>query len=288
LHVYLSNVSNHASFIEPKLTKENLFCKVVSDPIHTKKSWKFFIEIIGKVEKHDIVGCKSKVLVYIKDSVMKPNFEYGDYLLINSKLLTIKPPDLEGQFDYVKFLKSKNCFFQAFIKSSDYRFVKDGDDFSIMKHAIAVQKNICNKIRLNLSSDQSVAVASALLAGFDDDIESELITSYAATGTLHILSVSGMHVGVIYLLLAAILGWLEKFKKWRWSYFVLIIVLIWFYAFISGFSASVLRAALMITLSLIGKWINGHTSILNTIAVSLFLILFYDPNLSILVFSCRT
>jgi competence protein ComEC len=279
LHVHLSNFSNQAAFIQPKLTNENLFCKVVSDPIHTKKSWKFFVELIGKSEQGDIFGCKSKVLVYIKDSVMKPNLEYGDYLLINSKLLTIKPPDLEGQFDYGNFLRSKNCFFQSFISSSDYKIVKYGDEFSIMKHAIAVQKSICNTIRLYLSSDQSVAVASALLAGFDDEIESELMTSYAATGTLHILSVSGMHVGVIYLLLAAIFGWLEKLKKWRWSYFVLIIVLIWFYAFISGFSASVLRAALMITLSLIGKWINGHTSISNTIAVSLFLILFYDPNL---------
>jgi competence protein ComEC len=279
LHVNLSNVSNHTIFIEPKLTKEDLFCKVISDPIHTKKSWKFFVELIGRAEEKSVVSCKSKVLVYIKDSLAKPSFEYGDYLLIHAKLLTIKPPDLEGQFDYAKFLKSKNCFFQAFIKKSDFRIVRFADELSIMKHAIAVQKSICNKIRLYLSSDQSVAVASALLAGFDDDIETVLMTSYAATGTLHILSVSGMHVGVIYLLLAAIFGWLEKFKKWRWSYFVLIIVLIWFYAFISGFSASVLRAALMITLSLIGKGINGHTSILNTIAVSLFLILFYDPNL---------
>jgi competence protein ComEC len=279
LHVNLSNVSHHTNFIEPNQTKENLLCKVVSDPVHTKKSWKFFVEIIGKADEKNVIGCKSKVLVYFKDSLMKPNFEYGDYLLIHSKLSTIKSPDLQGQFDYGKFLKSKNCFYQTFIKKSDFRIVRFGDEFSIMKHAIAVQKSICNKIRLNLSSDQSVAVASALLAGFDDDIESELMTSYAATGTLHILSVSGMHVGVIYLLLAAIFGWLEKFKKWRWFYFVLIIVLIWFYAFISGFSASVLRAALMITLSLIGKWINGHTSILNTIAVSLFLILFYDPNL---------
>ena len=118
LHVHLSNFSNQAAFIQPKLTNENLFCKVVSDPIHTKKSWKFFVELIGKSELGDIFGCKSKVLVSIKDSVMKPNLEYGDYLLINSKLLTIKPPDLEGQFDYGNFLRSKNCFFQSFIRAT--------------------------------------------------------------------------------------------------------------------------------------------------------------------------
>ncbi|MFA4853544.1 MAG: ComEC/Rec2 family competence protein, partial [Bacteroidales bacterium] len=100
---------------------------------------------------------------------------------------------------------------------------------------------------------------------------------YQGTGALHILSVSGMHVGVVFIVLNFLLTFLDRFKRGKYIKSALLILLIWFYAAITGFSPAVNRAAAMITFVIVGKAFGRNTNIYNTLSASVLLLLIIDP-----------
>ena len=120
-------------------------------------------------------------------------------------------------------------------------------------------------------------VAAAILLGYDDKLADEVRKNYVAAGSMHILCVSGMHVGIIYLLASFLLGFLNR-KKWQKTLKqLLLLTLIWFYAFIAGLSPSILRSALMISFVIIGEMIRRRGFIINSIAASAFVLLCVNP-----------
>ena len=126
--------------------------------------------------------------------------------------------------------------------------------------------------------DKEFGVAAAILLGYDDSLADEVRKNYVTAGSMHILCVSGMHVGIIYLLASFLLGFLKR-KKWqkvlRNS---LLLLLIWLYAFIAGLSPSILRATLMISIVIIGEIIHRKGFAINSIAASAFILLCVNPN----------
>jgi competence protein ComEC len=95
----------------------------------------------------------------------------------------------------------------------------------------------------------AIAVASTLILGYKADLSNEILQAYSKTGTIHILSVSGGHVAVIYLLLNIVFGFLGRYKHGKVIKAILIVTLIWYYAMLTGFSPAVCRAAVMISLN---------------------------------------
>jgi competence protein ComEC len=147
----------------------------------------------------------------------------------------------------------------------------------VVDFAYTCRANVVDVLRSSLKDTNDFAVASALLVGDDSLISSDLMKAYSASGTLHVLSVSGMHVGVIYLLIAFLFGKAERNKWLKHLYYPTVIILIWLYAILSGSSASVIRSATMLSIVLLGKWINSRSHIYNSLALSMFIILCYDP-----------
>ena len=126
--------------------------------------------------------------------------------------------------------------------------------------------------------DDEFGVAAAILLGYDDYLADEVRQNYVAAGAMHILCVSGMHVGIVYLLAAALLSFLNR-KKWQKTLKqLLLLALIWFYALIAGLSPSILRASLMISFVIIGEMIRRKGFIINSIAASAFILLCINPN----------
>ncbi|MEL7145099.1 MAG: ComEC/Rec2 family competence protein, partial [Bacteroidota bacterium] len=113
--------------------------------------------------------------------------------------------------------------------------------------------------------------------GIKDDLDKELKSAYSAAGAMHVLAVSGLHVGIIQLLLSWVLGFLKKRKKGKLAFVILSLLALWFYAFVTGLSPSVLRATTMFSIILIGQQAIRNHNIYNSLAVSAFLILLYSP-----------
>ena len=142
-----------------------------------------------------------------------------------------------------------------------------------------MRDKLLNILKENGLKNNELAVASALILGYKDDLGEELKHSYSSAGATHVLAVSGLHVGIIFLVLNFLLNILDKNDRFKISKAILLICFLWAYATITGLSPSVVRAATMFSFVTIGKSFGKSSSIYNTLCASAFVLLVYNPYL---------
>lgn len=217
-----------------------------------------------------------KLLVAIKaDSVA--SFSYGDLLLLPSSATEIQPPLNPGEFDYRNFLANKQIYHQIFLDAAKVQKLKVGKGNAVISYALAFRKDLVQHFNAHIKDREAASIASTLILGYRADLSDEVIEAYSKTGTMHVLSVSGMHVGLVFLILNLLLKGLDRKKTLKFIKPALIIPLIWYYALITGFSPSVSRAALMLSFFVLGKSLNRSQNSYNLVAVSAFFLLIYNP-----------
>ncbi|MFM9056962.1 MAG: ComEC/Rec2 family competence protein, partial [Bacteroidota bacterium] len=121
------------------------------------------------------------------------------------------------------------------------------------------------------------AVATALVVGEELNLDKSLEQAYADTGTLHILCVSGMHVGLLYALIGFITGFMRKSVLGRFVRYPVLFCAVWTYACIAGLAPSILRASVMFTFLLLNEWSGRKSSGLNALFSALFVLLVWNP-----------
>lgn len=236
------------------------------------KSVKAFAKVIRLGDSKS----SGQVLLYFKKDSASINLKYGDEITTNLIYKSIENIS-NSTFDYRQYLANKQVYHQAYLKTNEWRISKSQQGNYFVSLAYQYRESCHKVLKSSLQNQEAFAVASALLIGDDDAIPKSVYQAYTDSGTIHVLSVSGMHVGVIYLLLVSLFGRMERNKLLRPIYFLSILIFIWMYSILSGSSASVFRAATMLTVVIIGKWINGNSPIYNSLVLSMFLLLLYNP-----------
>ncbi len=249
-------------------------CQIVINSIPEVKAKS--IKAFAKVIRVGDCNSSGQVLLYFKKDSASINLKYGDEITTNLICKSIENIP-NSNFDYRQYLANKQIFKQAYIKSGEWKLVARNQGNYFVSLAYWYREKCHSVLQSSLENQEAFAVASALLIGDDDAIPKSVYQAYTDSGTLHVLSVSGMHVGVIYLLLVSLFGRIEKNKFLRPLYFLSILIFIWMYSVLSGSSASVFRAATMLTVVIIGKWINGNSPIYNSLVLSMFVLLLYNP-----------
>jgi len=251
---------------------------VVEQPENKPNSTKAVVTI-NEIFKNDSAEFwTAKVNLYL-DKELGKNLKYGDQLLIQGQPNLMVGPMNPGEFDYRNYLIYNNIFHQHFVGD---RFVVLGNapPSTIMYYAFKLRTK-CQDILTNMIDDDAVrGVVLALVIGVKDELDVDVRKAYSAAGAMHVLAVSGLHVGIIYaiiLLLFKRLGLVNKNRRWQLA--VISILVLWLYAFITGLSPSVLRAVTMFSFVAIGKASKRNTNIYNTLAASAFVLLWYNPYL---------
>lgn len=221
---------------------------------------------------------RKTLLVNIQKDKNSEGLFFGDRILFLASPKELPEPVTPYSFDYRKYLRMRGIWMQAFIKKSHWRMIPGGKKIYPQLIALHLRNTLLDIFRNNGITGQEFAVGSALLLGYTDEIDPGIMRDYSATGAMHILSVSGMHVGMIFLVLESLLKFLRRFKYGMIIKAFLIIVFIWFYALITGLSPCVMRAAVMISLIAVSKAIQRTSEILNPLLVSLLFLLVLDPN----------
>ncbi|HTD98298.1 MAG TPA: ComEC/Rec2 family competence protein [Mucilaginibacter sp.] len=216
------------------------------------------------------------LLITIKDSLAK-NLYYGDELLVPSSWQSVDPPFNPAEFNYKKYLANQNIHYQDFLYPGQYHLLKKNTGNSIIAYSLRLRQRLVEKFKTNMHNPEAIAVASTLILGYKADLSNDVLQAYSKTGTIHVLSVSGAHVAIIFVLLSFSLSFLDRFRYGRLVKAITIIILIWYYSLLTGFSPAVCRAAVMITMVIIGKTYNRHINTLNILALSAFFLLLYDP-----------
>jgi competence protein ComEC len=219
--------------------------------------------------------CNTKCLLTIRND-SSGKIEPGDQLLIESRLIEPSVANFPMQFDFKKYLRLKGIPLVAYAEKDKISVLPDKEQ-SIVYRLLHIRKLLLNKLENNVFEKREKAVLSSLLLGFTGNLDPELKNAYATAGVMHILSVSGLHVGIVYLFLMAVLFFLKRNRKLDLLRYVLVIIGIWFYALISGFSTPVIRSATMFTFIAVGQFVNRQGNPLNNLCISAILILLVTP-----------
>lgn len=221
---------------------------------------------------------KVRLFIAPEDSTSHKPVKYQDRLLIAA------PPQRPMQatnpyaFDYRSYLANKNIYHTHFLRPNDYKLLEEGSPHSAdpVAWGIRIRAHSRQLLSTFLEDEQSIAIASALLIGVKDRIDQDLRAAYAGAGAMHILAVSGLHVGIVFGVLSYLFTFLGLARR-PWLTTAILVFTLWGYALITGFSPSVLRAVTMFSIIGVAKLFQRNNITYNSIGLSAFLLLLVRP-----------
>lgn len=224
--------------------------------------------IVIEIDEVNTVG---KILVNIKKRNLKNQLFVDDELLVKTEFRAIPKQLNPYGFDYKKYLKNQQIHHQVYLNNSSILKLPNQSK-TIYGIAASIRKSINQSLIKDGFKENELALINALLLGQRQTISEDLLDSYKDAGAIHILAVSGLHIGVILLLLLFLFKSLHQFKYGKLIATIFIISLLWFYALLAGLSASVVRAVAMFTALSIGLQLNKPSNIYNNLVISMFLV----------------
>jgi len=217
-----------------------------------------------------------KALIYLPDSlseIPRP----GDLLIVTGRLERPAPPANPGQFDYAQYLRNRGILFTAFVDDRSYNRISASARNNPAYWPEAVSAWADDQFRAHVGDADAYGLVKAMLLGRRDDLGAEQVGDYVISGAVHILSVSGMHVAIIFLAISVAFGWVKRWRFGKWLYLCLMGALLGFYALVTGLPPSVQRAALMCLVLVIAEVAERRHNPMNTLAFSALIILLLDP-----------
>ncbi len=247
-------------------------------PTIKEKSIKVMLDVYGIVLDDDIKSVDSKIVAYFDKSEKSLNLKYGDCVLIIEPPVEVEKPPNPEQFDYKDYLYKKGITHQVYLKSDNWINLGYNRSNPIYRFSYYIRDFLLETMSCLGVQNDEYAVAAAILLGYDDSLPYDLRQKYVAAGAMHILCVSGLHVGVIFMVFSYMLFFLNDSKKLqRFVKQILLLFLIWFYAMLAGLASSILRATIMLSFVIIGNIINRKGVLLNSLAASAFILLCVNP-----------
>ena len=277
-----NSVLLHKEILRPdhfsKTQNTGIFIATVNEPLQEKNhSFKTILKVKGLKKGNLIVKTEGLILTYFaKDSIIKPPAE-GSTITFSGNVQSIAAPQNPGAFDYRKYMANNNVYHQVYLNNTSWKLLENPKGFNLLRTAHMISQKFISILNANGLKGREFAVASALMLGQKDMLDNETLQAYSGSGVMHVLCVSGLHVGVIYLIINFLLGFIKSKGRILIFKTALIIISIWAYAILTGLSPSVMRAAAMFSFISVGNASKRYVHIINSLAVSAMLLLIIDP-----------
>lgn len=267
---YINHISTKASNAKKASW---IYGKVVEILNPNRYSSRYILEL-DQLGDQTVTG---HVLLSVEKDSTKNTLSIDNRIVLKSYLEPIRKPRNPHQFDYHAFMKNRGVYRQIHTDPQSF-FILKNETTSLWGYAENIRNHIVLSLKENGLSHSQLAMVQALLLGQTQDITDEVYADYAAAGVIHILSVSGLHVGFVLLILNYLFRPLERIKYGKPIKIVLMIVLLWGFALLAGFSSPVVRSVTMFSFVAFGLNYGRKTHILNILFISLFSILLFAPN----------
>ncbi len=238
---------------------------------------RFYHKYFATLSQLDTVSVAGKILLKVQKDTVTPGFRVDDLLLVTAAIDTIDPPLNPHQFDYKKYLHHQGVSHQIRISETHIHRADKGSP-SLKGISEKIRGHFIQKLAETIIEPQQRAIMQALLLGERKDIDTKLYSQYAAAGALHILAVSGLHVGILFLIFSRLLSPLEGIKFGPEIKSVMLVLLLWAFALLAGLSPSVVRAVTMFSFFALANIFDRTTNSLNTLFLSFFVLLIFNPN----------
>jgi competence protein ComEC len=246
-----------------------------ADPIERARSVKAELRLEHLSYLGDTTPLLGDVLIYFEKDSHSMNLRFGDHLVLNGNLNEISGPRNPCEFDYKQYLRMHQIESQIYVRSGQWLVVKQGE--GLKRWISNVQQNFISVLKSNARSNRELAILSALLIGNKQFLSADQVSAFAGSGAMHVLAVSGLHVGIIFLIVSFLLKPFDRLRGGKYLKGLLLLITLWLYAGITGLSPSVTRAATMFSFIIVARQFGRHTDIYNTLATSALFLLVINP-----------
>jgi len=273
IHDPLNNSTHYSNLINQKNDSTKLITVRIREVLKSSGyDDKYIIDLI-KINNLKVSG---KSILNIKKDSLNFTLKVDDVFIIKTSLKDVNPPSNPGQFNYKKYLEKQYIYHQLFV-TKEMLFNVKTDDQTAFGIANKIREHINFKLKKYAFKPDELAIINAILLGQRQNISEDVYTNYRNAGAIHILAISGLHIGIILIMLSSIFKPLERFRYGIYIKTVLIILILWSFAIIAGLSASVTRAVSMFSIVAIGMHLKRPTNIYNSLAISIFVLLLFKP-----------
>ncbi len=278
-----------STLIKEKATGQNFILEKKGDVIakgviiqtleEKEKTYKTIIRLEQIQNSTGTNKCNNqKILTYLQKDSNALALDIGDEIIFHFNARKIEKPKNPGQFDYSAYLGYKLIIYQQYLKGNEYIITEKRKSLAILRISDQISKNIQSILKKYIPKKEQSSLADGILLGHRVDIDIDLYNAFAYTGVLHILSVSGLHVGIIYGMLLFFLSFIkDKNMGIKMGKFIFILIAIWGFAFITGLSVACIRAAILFTLLNYGRLNREYISQLNLLCGAALLQLIINP-----------
>ena len=277
LLVWKHDVRNHPDWFGHRYHQGDFVLVTIKEPLVEKaNSFKALASVQAVYKNKWEQKTSGTVIVYFKKDSL-PSLRYGSRLLLSSPLQLIKNAGNPGSFDYKTYNHFKGITHQVYVTSENYVVLPGIAKNSFQQFIFNSRAWVVETLRKFIEGDKEQGLAEALLIGYKDDLDKALVQSYSNTGVVHIIAISGLHLGLIYGLLWQLTRPLKRRKELRWVRLLLMVAGLWLFSLLAGAGPSVLRSALMFSLIAVGEVALRKTNIFNTLSFSAFVLLCINP-----------
>ena len=250
---------------------------ILESPQEKTNSFQSVAKITSFISNETFIPANEQVIAYFSKTSEAKNLTPGSIILFNSNPQQIKNFGNPYEFDYKKYLERKKIYRQVYLDENSWLATKYQQKSIIVIAEKTRQKllNIYQKLPID---EKEFEILSALTLGYKRDLDPETKRVFSSAGAMHVLAVSGLHVGIIFWIIIIMFGYLRKQKSGRIIFTIISILTLWGYAFITGLSPSVMRAASMFSILILGETLQRKPNIYNSLAASAFILLLINPN----------
>ena len=246
---------------------------IVNEKLKSTPKNNRYISIIKSLNGNESFG---KVILNIKKSASEKDIAIGTNLLVQSTIYKNRNPFNPNQFDYSRYLENQEIYAQIYAEESQIRIGKN--TASIWSAFSNFRTKIIHNLEISNIKKEELNVLIALIVGQQQDISPEVLKDYQFAGAVHILSVSGLHVGFILLFVTFLLKPIPNSKKGSFIKLLIILISLWVFGILAGLAPSVVRSVAMFSIVAIGNHIRRTVNTYHTLLVSMLLILLFKPS----------
>ncbi|MBT8326353.1 MAG: ComEC family competence protein [Bacteroidia bacterium] len=256
----------------------NALVKIVSNPSLKPKSVSCEVKYLALWDSTRKQNCIGKAQLYFQKDSLSQRLKYGDLIVVNNEIKPIAAPENPHQFDFQKFYASKGIYHSSYVKPFSWISSNTNKANWIYKASYIIQDKLKVKFKRHFKDENIRGVAEAIVFGYKGELDDNWLEAFSKTGTIHVLAVSGLHVGIIYILIAFLLGLSKSRRKYIALKTFTVLLVLFVYCLITGFSPSVSRASLMFGLVLLANLWQRQSNIYNTLCFAALVLLVINPS----------
>jgi competence protein ComEC len=252
---------------------------ILSEPLLEKnRSYKANATVHALIINDAVIRSQGSIIIYFeKDSGIVSELDYGSTLILRKRLQAIKSSGNPGAFDYSRYCLFQGITHQVYLAGNEFTVGEAGAVSIYANQLQRSRRGLLDILRTYIPGRREAGVAEALLIGYRDDLDRELLQSYVNTGVIHVIAISGMHLAMIYGLLIVLLKPLQRSAATKWVRGIVILSVLWLFTLLSGAGPSIVRSAVMFSFIIAGESMRRKVSVYHTLSASAFFLLCWNP-----------